>query len=162
MSTSKQTKFIFVTGGVVSSLGKGLASASIGALLEKVGNPVAGLQLAGSHRALAISSSLTTMLVAQVWLAAIMWAARSWLDGRGVPAYALELFFAIILGHTALHRVMTTSEAVSEPGSFLADHSILLLALGWVVAILVVAIADALRRGVAPQGPARFSEQSSS
>lgn len=123
---------------------------------------VANLQLAGSHHALAISSALVTMLVAQVWLAAIMWAARSWLDGRGVPAYALELFFAIIIGHTALHRVMTTSEAVSEPGSFLADHSILLLALGWVVAILVVAIADALRRGVAPQGPARFSEQSSS
>ncbi|MEE8574234.1 MAG: CTP synthase, partial [Thermodesulfobacteriota bacterium] len=37
--TDKQakTKFIFVTGGVVSSLGKGLASASIGALLEARG-----------------------------------------------------------------------------------------------------------------------------
>jgi CTP synthase len=34
---SKQTKFIFVTGGVVSSLGKGLASASIGSLLESRG-----------------------------------------------------------------------------------------------------------------------------
>src|SRR4051794_40594425 len=33
-SSAKQTKFIFVTGGVVSSLGKGLASASIGSLLE--------------------------------------------------------------------------------------------------------------------------------
>jgi len=31
------TKFIFVTGGVLSSLGKGLASASIGALLESRG-----------------------------------------------------------------------------------------------------------------------------
>src|SRR3990172_2270223 len=37
--TKKQikTKFIFVTGGVVSSLGKGIASASIGALLESRG-----------------------------------------------------------------------------------------------------------------------------
>jgi len=34
---SFNTKFIFVTGGVVSSLGKGLASASIGALLESRG-----------------------------------------------------------------------------------------------------------------------------
>ncbi|HZH04532.1 MAG TPA: CTP synthase [Myxococcaceae bacterium] len=34
---SKKTKFIFITGGVVSSLGKGLASASIGALLENRG-----------------------------------------------------------------------------------------------------------------------------
>lgn len=32
-----KTKFIFVTGGVVSSLGKGLASASLGALLEARG-----------------------------------------------------------------------------------------------------------------------------
>ncbi len=32
-----KTKFIFVTGGVVSSLGKGIASASIGALLESRG-----------------------------------------------------------------------------------------------------------------------------
>jgi len=31
------TKFIFVTGGVVSSLGKGLAAASIGCLLEARG-----------------------------------------------------------------------------------------------------------------------------
>jgi CTP synthase len=36
-------KYIFVTGGVVSSLGKGLASASIGALLEARGYRV-GLQ----------------------------------------------------------------------------------------------------------------------
>lgn len=33
----KRTKFIFVTGGVLSSLGKGLAAASIGALLEARG-----------------------------------------------------------------------------------------------------------------------------
>ncbi|NNG02443.1 MAG: CTP synthase [Desulfobacteraceae bacterium] len=34
---SKNTKYIFVTGGVLSSLGKGLASAAIGALLESRG-----------------------------------------------------------------------------------------------------------------------------
>jgi CTP synthase len=34
---AKDAKFIFVTGGVLSSLGKGLASASIGALLESRG-----------------------------------------------------------------------------------------------------------------------------
>jgi CTP synthase len=38
---SLPTKYIFVTGGVVSSLGKGLASASIGALLEGHGYKVA-------------------------------------------------------------------------------------------------------------------------
>jgi len=33
-NNTKRTKFIFITGGVLSSLGKGLAAASIGALLE--------------------------------------------------------------------------------------------------------------------------------
>src|SRR6202158_3363637 len=35
--TAKQTKYLFVTGGVVSSFGKGPASASIAALLESRG-----------------------------------------------------------------------------------------------------------------------------
>ncbi|MBI2209599.1 MAG: CTP synthase [Deltaproteobacteria bacterium] len=42
---SVKTKFIFVTGGVVSSLGKGLASASIGALLESRGLKVSVLKM---------------------------------------------------------------------------------------------------------------------
>ncbi|MEZ4704777.1 MAG: CTP synthase [Bdellovibrionota bacterium] len=41
MKTSKQPKYIFVTGGVVSSLGKGIAASSIGALLESRGLKVA-------------------------------------------------------------------------------------------------------------------------
>jgi CTP synthase len=36
-ASGKRTKFVFVSGGVVSSLGKGLAAASIGALLESRG-----------------------------------------------------------------------------------------------------------------------------
>jgi CTP synthase len=41
MQTARPTKYIFVTGGVVSSLGKGLAAASIGAILEGHGYRVA-------------------------------------------------------------------------------------------------------------------------
>ena len=40
-----QTRFIFVTGGVVSSLGKGIASASLGSLLESRGLSVTILKL---------------------------------------------------------------------------------------------------------------------
>ncbi len=43
--TKAATKYIFVTGGVVSSLGKGLAAASIGALLESRGLKVTFLKL---------------------------------------------------------------------------------------------------------------------
>jgi CTP synthase len=45
MTAERATKFIFVTGGVLSSLGKGLASASIGALLEARGLKVTFLKL---------------------------------------------------------------------------------------------------------------------
>ena len=40
-----KTKFIFVTGGVLSSLGKGLAAASIAALLESRGLKVTNQKL---------------------------------------------------------------------------------------------------------------------
>ncbi len=43
--TEKQTKYIFVTGGVVSSLGKGLAASSIGCLLETRGLKVQMMKL---------------------------------------------------------------------------------------------------------------------
>ena len=43
--TEKQTKYIFVTGGVVSSLGKGLAAASIGCLMESRGASVTLMKL---------------------------------------------------------------------------------------------------------------------
>jgi CTP synthase len=44
-STMHQTKYIFISGGVVSSLGKGLTSASIAMLLESRGLTVAMLKL---------------------------------------------------------------------------------------------------------------------
>lgn len=42
---ARQTKFIFVTGGVVSSLGKGLTAAAIGLLLEKKGLKISMIKL---------------------------------------------------------------------------------------------------------------------
>ena len=42
---SKQTKYVLVTGGVVSSIGKGLTSASIGALMEARGLRVTHMKL---------------------------------------------------------------------------------------------------------------------
>ena len=39
------TRYIFITGGVVSSLGKGIASASLGAILESRGLKIRMLKL---------------------------------------------------------------------------------------------------------------------
>src|SRR3546814_5426079 len=40
-----QTRFVFVTGGVVSSLGKGISAASLGAVLESRGLKVSMIKL---------------------------------------------------------------------------------------------------------------------
>ena len=45
-----KTRFIFVTGGVVSSLGKGIAAASIGRLLVARGLSLLGLGRLLRHR----------------------------------------------------------------------------------------------------------------
>lgn len=45
MSANKQKKFLFITGGVASSLGKGLAAASIASLLERRGISVNMLKM---------------------------------------------------------------------------------------------------------------------
>ncbi len=42
---NRRTKFVLVTGGVVSSIGKGLAAASIGALMEARGLRVTHMKL---------------------------------------------------------------------------------------------------------------------
>ena len=44
-AVNRRTKFVIVTGGVVSSIGKGLASASIGALMEARGLRVTHMKL---------------------------------------------------------------------------------------------------------------------
>ena len=45
MPDAPQTRFVFVTGGVVSSLGKGIAAASLGAILESRGLKVSMIKL---------------------------------------------------------------------------------------------------------------------
>ncbi|HUV31786.1 MAG TPA: CTP synthase [Acidobacteriota bacterium] len=45
MSESGSTKYVFVTGGVVSSLGKGIAAASLGLLLQRRGLKVQNIKL---------------------------------------------------------------------------------------------------------------------
>jgi CTP synthase len=45
MAEKRHAKFIFVTGGVVSSLGKGLAASSVGMLMERRGLRVSFIKL---------------------------------------------------------------------------------------------------------------------
>jgi hypothetical protein len=58
-STGQQsTRYIFVTGGVVSSLGKGIAAASLGRLLVERGLRVSWMAWCARHVAPSNASSL--------------------------------------------------------------------------------------------------------
>ena len=52
----------------------------------------------------------------------------------------MSLFFAVLVGHTAIHHVMASSVRVGDEGSFIADHSIVLMTLAGAVATLLVTV----------------------
>ncbi len=59
-------RYIFITGGVVSSLGKGLASAALGALLQARGYKARLRKLdQGEYDALVVASGVETTLARQ-------------------------------------------------------------------------------------------------
>ena len=86
----KQTKFIFVTGGVVSGLGKGITAASLGRLLKCRGLKVASQKLDPyvnvdpgtmsplQHGEVFVTDDGTTMALRPIWI----WATTSALSTR--------------------------------------------------------------------------------
>ena len=106
---------------------------------------VADIQMSGTHHSLAVLTTLVTVVVAQLWAGVAIWAARSWLDDRGVPAYALGAFVAVLVAHTGIHHLMASAQSNSARGSFLADHTLGLMVGAWGVALLAIAGVDLLR-----------------
>ena len=106
---------------------------------------VADIQMSGTHHSLAVLTTLVTVVVAQLWAGVAIWAARSWLDDRGVPAYALGAFVAVLVAHTGIHHLMASAQSNSARGSFLADHALGLVVGAWGVVILAIAGVDLLR-----------------
>ena len=106
---------------------------------------VADIQMSGTHHSLAVLTTFVTVVVAQLWAGVAIWAARSWLDDRGVPAYALGAFVAVLVAHTGIHHLMASAQSNSARGSFLADHTLGLVVFAWGVVILAIAGVDLLR-----------------
>ncbi len=118
------------------------------------------LQFAGAHVALAVITAAATALIAQAWGAAAMWAARSWLEHRGVPTPALAIAAAIVAGHSALHHVMTAANDLMGRGSFAASHATTLVALAWVAVALAVAASSRSRIDGSSAGVRQVPRQS--
>jgi hypothetical protein len=104
-------------------------------------------QFAGAHLSLAMFAFAAVVLVGELWLGALIWAFRTWLDDRGVPDRVLVLAGSVLVAHSAVHRVMERGHLVTQNGSFGGERAVAWLTLAWIAAILLAAACSAVRRG---------------
>jgi HupE / UreJ protein len=104
----------------------------------------ASVQFAGAHRLTAMLVLGGALLAGELWLVAVAWAFRTWLDERGVPDRGLVLLGSVLVAHTAVHRLAERAQVVAQTGSFGGGRALLWLTLIWVGAMLLAAAANAL------------------
>jgi hypothetical protein len=102
--------------------------------------------MAWSHAAVAALVFGATVLVGELWLAALAWATRTWLDERGVPERVASILASALIIHSAVHRFVDRGHLVAQAGSFTAAHAMVWATLAWLVAMLAVALISALSR----------------
>ena len=113
-----------------------------------VGESAAAIaQFAGAHLVAAMFAFASVVLLGELWLGALMWAFRSWLDDRGLPDRVFVLAGSALVAHSAVHRVMDRAQIVAKDGSFGGQHAVTWLTLAWIAAILLAAVATAVSRG---------------
>jgi hypothetical protein len=105
---------------------------------------VVAAPFAWSHPVAAAVVFASTVLVGQLWLGALAWAIRTWLDERGVPERILMLGGSALLIHTAAHRLVARGQIVAQAGTFGAERALVWITLAWIAVMLVVAVANAL------------------
>ena len=97
------------------------------------------LQFAGAHRSVAIPAFAFIVLLGELWLGALAWTLRSWLDERGVPELFLSIGGSALIAHNALHRVLDRGQLLAQGG----ERVLVWLTLGWAGAILLAAASRA-------------------
>lgn len=100
--------------------------------------------LAWSHAAAAAVVFAATVLVGELWLGALAWATRTWLDERGVPERTAAILASALIIHSAVHRFVDRGHLVAQAGTFSAEHALAWVTLGWLSLMLLVAVANAL------------------
>jgi hypothetical protein len=96
-------------------------------------------QFAGAHVALAAVVFLVAILGGEIWIAAVLWATRSWLDGIGVSNATIIILTSVVVSHSALHRLAERADILAQTGTWAGDHATVLLVLAWSCVMLFVA-----------------------
>jgi len=116
---------------------------------------------AWSHAAAAALVFAGTILVGELWLGALAWATRAWLDERGVPERVLTILASAVIVHSAAHRLVERGQIVARAGTFGAERALVWITLTWLAVMLAVAVANAVSaRGAHTAMPGAGAEAS--
>jgi hypothetical protein len=96
--------------------------------------------LAGSHQLGAFLTFVLVVGLGQLWLGAILWATRMWLNERGVSERLIAVLGSVVVAHEALDRLVDRGHAIARSGSFGAEHALVWLIVGWASAIVVAGL----------------------
>ena len=105
---------------------------------------VVAAPFAWSHAAVAALVFAGTVLVGELWLGALAWATRTWLDERGVPERVLAVLASAVIIHTAAHRLVERGQIVARAGAFGAERVLVAITLAWIAVMLGVAVTNAV------------------
>jgi hypothetical protein len=105
---------------------------------------VATAPFGGEHSTAALVTFTAVLLVGELWLAALAWAFRAWLDDRGLPERVSAVIGLAMVAHQALHRMVDRAAIVAQAGSLPDERVLLWLTLAWIGAVLLAAASNAV------------------
>jgi hypothetical protein len=105
---------------------------------------VSTAQFGGAHSTAAMLTFAATVLIGELWLAALAFAFRAWLDERGLPDRVAAIIGLAMVAHQALHRVVDRAAIIAQAGSLADERVLLWLTLAWIGAFLLAAASNAV------------------
>jgi hypothetical protein len=138
--------------GALAALFGGLSGVSLGSTLASA------VPFGGAHAWLAATSFVVMVLVCELWLGAVAWGTRRWLDQRGAPAWALVIVGSVLIAHEAVHRVVDRGHLLAQAGAFGGDRAIVWLTLGWASVMLGLAFVNRLSAAADASGAVRTGD----
>ena len=97
----------------------------------------------GGHSHVATFTFATVILMGELWLAALVWTFRTWLDERGLPEPVVAIIGLVLVAHQAVHRIVERADLVGQGASLEGEQVLIRLTLAWIGAILVAAASNA-------------------
>ncbi len=109
----------------------------------------------GAHTWLAATTFVVMVVLCELWLGAVGWGTRVWLDQRGAPARTLVVIGSVLAAHEAVHRVVDRGHILAQSGAFGGDRAIVWLTLAWASVMLCLALVNRLSAGADTFGAIR-------